>query len=346
MKVTVNHLALGGTFDHFHKGHREFLNQAFRKAHRVTIGITTDRFARSLHADATLEPFASRQQAVEGFLVELGVSQRGEIVVLHDVFGTTLQDANIEALLVTRRTMAGARLINHERRKQGKPLLQISKVPLTRAEDGRAISSGRIRNGEISREGVVFRQRLLEATPLQLPETLRRSFRDPFGEVIATQKRSPQQVMRAAKDLIAAKKLSPTIVVGDVVARQALRLGLDPKIVVVDLLVSRQRRFASIAEIGDFRGFRRTRLANPPGKISQALARSLATAIERSARSLIQVDGEEDLAVLPAVLLAPLASAVVYGHFQFGVIVVAVTEAKKTEALQLLQQLQRFSLDS
>ena len=40
-------VASGGTFDHFHKGHREFLKKQLEISERVLIGITSDKFANS-----------------------------------------------------------------------------------------------------------------------------------------------------------------------------------------------------------------------------------------------------------------------------------------------------------
>ncbi|MFI5421053.1 MAG: adenylyltransferase/cytidyltransferase family protein, partial [Nitrososphaerales archaeon] len=38
-------IALGGTFDHIHKGHVELLDRAFETAESVFIGLTSDTFA-------------------------------------------------------------------------------------------------------------------------------------------------------------------------------------------------------------------------------------------------------------------------------------------------------------
>ena len=48
-------------------------------------------------------------------------------------------------------------------------------------------------------------------------------------------------------------------------------------------------------------------------------------------KAAIKIIGEEDLLTLPAILLAPLGSAVLYGISGTGMIKVVVTEEKKKE---------------
>ncbi len=51
------------------------------------------------------------------------------------------------------------------------------------------------------------------------------------------------------------------------------------------------------------------------------------------------VDGEEDLATLPAILYAPLGSAVVYGQPNEGSVLVMVTPEKKKQIENLMKQM-------
>ena len=57
---------------------------------------------------------------------------------------------------------------------------------------------------------------------------------------------------------------------------------------------------------------------------------------------MIIVDGEEDLAVLPVVLLAPLDSLVFYGQRNQGLVLVKVTEEKKSEFVKILARFKRM----
>ncbi len=54
----------------------------------------------------------------------------------------------------------------------------------------------------------------------------------------------------------------------------------------------------------------------------------------------IFVLGEEDLAVMPAVVLAPLSSIVIYGQPSSGCVLIRVTREKKKEMRELLKQME------
>ena len=52
----------------------------------------------------------------------------------------------------------------------------------------------------------------------------------------------------------------------------------------------------------------------------------------------IVIDGEEDLLALPAILLAPLKSMVLYGQMDLGVVLVEVTEEMKEKVAGLVKK--------
>ncbi len=146
-------VALGGTFDVLHRGHRKLLRQAFSHGRIVMIGITSDEFARTLHKPHKLDPYSKRKRDVERLLSRWGVLSRAKIVPLDDRYGPTVRLSRIQALVVSRRTLKTAYEINAKRRARGlKPLL-IDPIDLIMAEDRRPISSTRIRRGRIDREG-------------------------------------------------------------------------------------------------------------------------------------------------------------------------------------------------
>jgi hypothetical protein len=55
----------------------------------------------------------------------------------------------------------------------------------------------------------------------------------------------------------------------------------------------------------------------------------------------ILVDGEEDLAVIPLVIAAPLSSVVIYGQPNEGIVLRVIDEYAKTAARRLLSQFTR-----
>ena len=44
---------------------------------------------------------------------------------------------------------------------------------------------------------------------------------------------------------------------------------------------------------------------------------------------VIRIEGEEDLLTMPAILLSPLGTYIIYGQFEVGMVVVEVTEEIK-----------------
>lgn len=331
--------ALGGTFDHFHKGHRRFLKKAFEISHTIIIGITTDNFAREIHKSTNLQTFLKRKSQVNNYIKTHKLNKRSKLIPLEDTFGPTVASNQIQVLIVTQNTLKGANSINKKRIKTGKKPLAIIKLPLVKAENGVPISSYRIRQGEINKEGVVFLSALVNFTPLKLPIRLRSTFREPFGEVISTSESQIDKGINKALPIIKRDKLKPLICVGDVVTHAIVKAGKIPRLSIIDFHVQRKRRHSHIAEFGSLAKFSLFEVENQASEISHKLTQLIHKSLKQKKPSVILVDGEEDLAVLPAVLLAPLGSVILYGHFQEGLILVKVTEDKKSEALLLLNQL-------
>ena len=81
-------------------------------------------------------------------------------------------------------------------------------------------------------------------------------------------------------------------------------------------------------------------VTNPAAVLSESLLLALRVAIAGAdadgANTLLTVDGEEDLATLPAVVAAPAGATVVYGQPGEGMVRVTVDEATKSEVRDLL----------
>lgn len=146
-------VAMGGTFDVLHRGHRKLLKKALAVGRAVLIGVTTDKFARKLHKPHKLDTYAKRKRDLEILLSRWGVRSRTKIVPLDDRYGPTVRNPKIQALVVSRRTLQTAREINARRKRRGLKPLVIDPIDLILAEDSHPISSTRIRRGRIDREG-------------------------------------------------------------------------------------------------------------------------------------------------------------------------------------------------
>jgi pantetheine-phosphate adenylyltransferase len=146
-------VAVGGTFDEFHKGHRTLLTKAFEVGERVLIGLCSDKLVESLSKPHITAPYEQRLEELKRFLRERGLLSRAEIMPLNDPFGVTLSEGCVEALVVSRETERMAVKINEERERRGLAPLQIVVIDMVPSENHAPISTTRIRHGEIDREG-------------------------------------------------------------------------------------------------------------------------------------------------------------------------------------------------
>jgi len=152
----MNHfkkVAVGGTFDKLHRGHKALLDRAFDVGEKVLIGLTTDRFVAEMGKPHRTASFAQRQKALMGFLSKRGLAGRAEIVPLNDAYGLTLSERALEALVVSEETQKIGEKINKTRGAVGYCPLEIVVVSLVPAENHCPISTTSIRRGEIDRNG-------------------------------------------------------------------------------------------------------------------------------------------------------------------------------------------------
>lgn len=126
------------------------------------------------------------------------------------------------------------------------------------------------------------------------------------------------------------------IAVGDIVTYHLLEAGVTPELSVIDGRTEREVVDPDIAARLQETDASQNHVANPPAELSRALLIALRDGIRTEDPTIIVVDGEEDLATLPAMLAAPLGSSVVYGQPGEGMVHVGVDEATTAEARRLL----------
>ena len=151
-------VAVGGTFDEFHKGHRTLLIKAFQISEQVLVGLTSDDFVEKLNKPHPTAPYKERLEELKAFLREHDFLERTTIIPLDDVYGVTLSKGCVEALVVSRETEPTALKINEKRKTIGLPPLYIVVIDMVPSENHVSISTTRIRRGEIDREGVLLKK--------------------------------------------------------------------------------------------------------------------------------------------------------------------------------------------
>ena len=153
MEKKFETVAVGGTFDEFHKGHRALLKKAFEVGNHVLIGLCSDDFVKKLRKPHKIVPYEKRLEELKRFLRKRGVLERAEIFPLNDPYGVTVSRNRIDAIVVSKETEPRAHEINEKRKSKGMPPLKIAVIDMILAEDYFPISSTRIWLGEIDREG-------------------------------------------------------------------------------------------------------------------------------------------------------------------------------------------------
>ena len=154
-----NEVAIGGTFDVLHRGHKILLRTAFRAGDRVLIGLSRNGFVRRLVKNHRVDPYPRRKRELVSFLKKERLLDRAKIIPLDDPYGPTINDSTVRALVVSRMTKKMADKINTIRRRRGLKPLSVVSIGMVVAEDFEPISSTRIRAGEIDREGYLERAR-------------------------------------------------------------------------------------------------------------------------------------------------------------------------------------------
>jgi len=146
-------VAVGGTFDELHRGHKVLLVKAFEIGECVLIGLCSDQFVRKLGKPHTTASYHDRLRELKTFLSNLGVKERAEVISLKDSYGPTITDKCIDAVVVSEETKTTSDRINEHRSKRGLKPLKIVVISMVPSEDCSPISTTRIRKGEIDREG-------------------------------------------------------------------------------------------------------------------------------------------------------------------------------------------------
>jgi len=158
MEKKFRTVAVGGTFDEFHKGHRALLMKAFEVGEQVLIGLCSDGFVKKLNKPHATASYEQRLEELKAFLREHDFLKRTRIIPLDDVYGVTLSKGCVEVLVVSKETEATALRINEERKRLGLSPLHIVVIEMVPSENHVSISTTRIRRGEIDREGLLLKK--------------------------------------------------------------------------------------------------------------------------------------------------------------------------------------------
>ena len=141
-------IIVGGTFSVIHKGYEKLFEKAFGMG-EVTIGLTSDEFIKS-RKQYEIIPYEKREKNLREFLKKF--PSRYEIKKIEDRYGFALE-RKFDAIVVSEETYETALEINNIRIKSGLKPLVIEKIDMQLAEDLKPISSTRIINKKIDKNG-------------------------------------------------------------------------------------------------------------------------------------------------------------------------------------------------
>ena len=165
-----------------------------------------------------------------------------------------------------------------------------------------------------------------------LTSELRRELKAPLGLLIQG---SYKQTVEELKKIINETKPVKIVAVGDRVSENVIRSGILPNVAIVDSKVMRK----PVAPI-IFEAEKTFNVSNPAGTLTEEACRAIDEAVNFNGQVKVQVDGEEDLLTLAAVLSAPVGSIVVYGQPRKGIVVVFVTEDSKKKIMDIVNRME------
>jgi uncharacterized protein (UPF0218 family) len=166
-----------------------------------------------------------------------------------------------------------------------------------------------------------------------LTPQLRKELKQPLGTLVRGE--IPEPYYRIRGELERARHV---VTVGDVVTENVLKLGIHPSVAIYDHKTKRRDYDPDIEADAVV-----MTVQNPAGTITKALLNAIRKGFglaERGRRVYIKVNGEEDLAAIPAVLYAPHGSLVLYGQPDEGVVLIKVTPECKLKCGKLMSKME------
>ncbi|KAI8079494.1 uncharacterized protein B0P05DRAFT_579193 [Gilbertella persicaria] len=127
--LVFQRVAVGGTFDHLHAGHKILLTMtALLTQSSMVVGVTDDCMLTKKKHKEWIASTSERLLAVKKYMQSVRRDIQYDIVPITDPFGPTVTDPTIDALVVSKETLKGGDLVNNERDMRGYPPLELRMI--------------------------------------------------------------------------------------------------------------------------------------------------------------------------------------------------------------------------
>lgn len=130
-------VAVGGTFDHLHDGHKILLSMAsFVAKSKLIIGVTGPELLTKKKFSEVLESYSDREASVRVFLRRVNSPRISvDCYEMKDVCGPTGYVKEIDGLVVSAETAKGAEFVNKFRSDKNWPTLQVITIKVVGDND-------------------------------------------------------------------------------------------------------------------------------------------------------------------------------------------------------------------
>jgi GTP-dependent dephospho-CoA kinase len=313
-------------FDRFHLGHEILVERLSQKSEPVAAVTTGELIEHELELASIIQPTSYRVEKLNAFLESINLSERIKIKEIHKYedfleipgkttfmmyIGPCCTDVEKRGLELREAHLG----INDE----------VEYLKPVRADDGKKLSSARIRKGEIDQQG--HRLNGTQEPPRKLDLETRRDLKTPKGTVYDAADCTPEKEVIAR---IQEQGPACVIAVGDVTSSTLLQEGYVPDVAIVDGKTKRGPFEESFSGEKEYHAY------NPAGMLYPEAWSVVDTAIHDGRKSVIFIEGEEDLIGFPATILAPEGSVMLYGQPNVGIVWVPVKGENRNIAREFL----------
>jgi uncharacterized protein (UPF0218 family) len=158
---------------------------------------------------------------------------------------------------------------------------------------------------------------------VKLPENLREQLKIPLGIFISEDQVTKEKVLKHISSA------SFIITVGDATTEKMLKFEIIPSLQIIDSYEKRSKH----EPLSETNVSSIISCDNPPGEISTQSIDAIKNSFKMKPPVRININGEEDLLVIPVCLYAPENSVVMYGQPNEGLVIVSIDQEirKKTQ---------------